>query len=60
MNFSLHGSGSGATTSDGSGRVTKWRRNGQHDGDEVGMQLFCLWVVVRCAVVQGCWKWWCC
>jgi hypothetical protein len=34
MNFSLHASGSGATTSDGSGRVTKRRRAA--DGDEVG------------------------
>lgn len=40
LNFSLHGSGSGATTSDASARVTKRRRKAQHDGDEVRGWLF--------------------
>lgn len=35
MNFSLHGSGSHGTTSDGSGRLAKRRRGAQQDGDEV-------------------------
>jgi hypothetical protein len=54
MTFSLHGSGSGATnTSDGCGRVTKRRRGGQHDGDEVGSWLFCPCGLVVCWAVCG-------
>jgi hypothetical protein len=50
MNFSLHVSGSGATTSDGSGRLNKRRRGAQQDGDEVrGWLCFLQWIVMtRC------------
>jgi hypothetical protein len=46
MNFSLHGSGSGATTSDGSGRLSKRRRG--HDADEVRRANCSLFVCVLC------------
>uniref|UniRef100_A0A383WID4 Rad21/Rec8-like protein N-terminal domain-containing protein n=1 Tax=Tetradesmus obliquus TaxID=3088 RepID=A0A383WID4_TETOB len=40
MNFSLHGSGSHGTTSDGSGRLAKRRRGAQQNGNEVADGLF--------------------
>jgi hypothetical protein len=46
MNFALHGSGSGATAGDGSGRASTRCRGAQHDSDEVGRQLLNLWSVV--------------
>jgi hypothetical protein len=54
MNFSLHASGSGATTSDGSVRLAK-RRRGAQDGDEVRRLRF--WELL-CLLMLGsstCW-----